>query len=245
MTEIFRRNIQVDNVTDALTAIQATLADAGWSTITGSPTSLPLVMGSADLVNSVRVFIRFTNPSVGVLRLNGDELGDASSLSPNRDSTISVGSRLWMSADGDAGVIYLKPTAGNGSAFHFGRFDLELPDDGWAWAVGLLSGDPGTAFSHISRAWNSASKWVADLNQRGIHGNPFTAINFGGVVDPINEVTGRPVIGPYFRIHQVRVFRGVVRFAVTGLAGLPAGVEYESENGDIYVATGICGFRVS
>ena len=245
MTEIFRRSIQVDNVTDALTAIQAALAEAGWSTITGSPTSLPLVMGSGTIVNSVRIFLRFTNPTANVLRMNGDALGDATSLSRNREWTLSAGSLLWLSADADSGCCLIKPSSGSGNAYHFGRLDALIPEDGWAAQMGeLLTTTSNTNLQfEFFQEHDGSTKWAfsntSASNVRGVFTGPFTN---GG-----DSIAGKPEIAPYFRwaAQAGRQFRGVVRFAVTGLEHKPSGIEHEGQGGKLYVSTGSGGFRVS
>lgn len=245
MTEVFRRNIAVDNVADAATAIQAALAEAGWSTISGSPTSFPLLMASENLISGVRVFNRFTSPSANILRLNGDALGDGSALSTSRDFTLSVGSRLWLATDHDASCFLIKPSGGDGSAYHSGRLDALIPDDGWAWQIGVIStaSDSSGSICQFAQGFNVTTKWQrigANISaNKGIYSNPFDN----------NEdlITGKPEIAPYFRFgtEAAARFRGVVKFAVTGLNHKVSGVEYEAENGRIYVATGLGAFRVA
>jgi hypothetical protein len=243
----YLRNVQVDTVTDAATAIHDLLVDQGWEVTTGAPNSLPMVL-AGKVVNSVRPYLRFSSPSGTILRLNGDALGDGSSLSTNREWTLSAGSRLWMAADDEACCIYIKPATGSGVAYHAGALERINPNDGWAWAVGVLSNSNAGSTYQIAQQLNSSAKWQWASNYTGIYANIFTGLNYeSGTLN--TNLLGVPILAPYFRFAN-NDFRGIVKFAVSGLAGAPPGTEYEQrdpETGNvtkIYVCSGSGAFEV-
>jgi len=243
----YLRNIQVDTVTDAATAIHDLLVAEGWTVTTGSPSSLPMVL-AGKVVNSVRPYLRFSNPSGTVLRLNGDALGDGSSLSTNREWTLSSGSRLWMAADDEACCIYIKPITGSGVAYHAGALERANPTDGWAWAVGVLTNSSFSSTYQIAQQLNSSIKWQWASNNTGIYANIFTGINYeSGTLN--TNLLGVPILAPYFRFAN-NDFRGIVKFAVSGLTGAVAGTEFEQRDPQtdnvikIYVCSGSGAFEV-
>jgi len=243
----YLRNIQVDTVTDAATAIHDLLVAEGWTVTTGSPNSLPMVL-AGKIVNSVRPYLRFSNPSGTILRLNGDALGDGSSLSVNREWTLSSGSRLWMAADDEATCIYIKPVTGSGNAYHAGALERANPTDGWAWAVGQLTNSSSGATYQIAQQLNSSTKWQASSTNSGIYANIFTGENYNSGTLNTN-LLGVPILAPYFRFPG-NDFRGIVKFAVSGLAGAPPGTEFEQRDPQtgnvtkIYVCSGVGAFEV-
>jgi len=243
----YLRNIQVDTVAAAATAIHDLLVAEGWEVTTGSPNSLPMVL-AGKVVNSVRPYLRFSNPSGTILRLNGDAFGDGSSLSTNREWTLSAGSRLWMAADDEACCIYIKPVTGSGIAYHAGALERAVPTDGWAWAVGLLTNSRTGGAYQIAQQLNSSTKWQADSGNTGIYANIFTGLNFeSGTLN--TNLLGVPILAPYFRFAG-NDYRGIVKFAVSGLAGAPPGTEYEQRDPQtgnvtkIYVCSGTGAFEV-
>jgi len=243
----YLRNIQVDTVTDAATAIHDLLVAEGWTVTTGSPNSLPMVL-AGKVVNSVRPYLRFSNPSGTVLRLNGDALGDGSSLSADRDWTLSSGSRLWMAADDEACCIYIKPITGSMMAYHAGALERANPTDGWAWAVGWLASWNNGSTYQIAQQLNSSTKWQEASHNTGIFANIFTGINYESTTLNTN-LLGVPILAPYFRFAN-NDFRGIVKFAVSGLTGAPQGTEYEQRDPQtgnvikIYVCSGSGAFEV-
>ena len=243
----YLRNIQVDTVTDAATAIHDLLVAEGWTVTTGSPNSLPMVL-AGKVVNSVRPYLRFSNPSGTVLRLNGDALGNGSSLSTNRDWTLSSGSRLWMAADDEACCIYIKPATGSGAAYHAGALERANPTDGWAWAVGELTWSSFGETYQIAQGLNSSIKWQAAGRYQGTYANIFTG-PCGDSTTLNTNLLSVPILAPYFRFPG-NDFRGIVKFAVSGLAGAPPGTEYEQRDPQtgnltkIYVCSGIGAFEV-
>jgi len=243
----YLRNIQVDTVTDAATAIHNLLVAEGWTVTTGSPNNLPMVL-AGKIVNSVRPYLRFSNPSGTTLRLNGDAFGDGTSLSTNREWTLSAGSRLWMAADDEATCIYIKPATGSGAAYHAGALERADPTDGWAWAVGVLTNAYQGSAYQIAQQLNSSTKWQGASNYHGIYTNIFTGVNYSsGTLN--TDLLGVPILAPYFRFAG-NDFRGIVKFAVSGLAGAAAGTEYEQRDPDtgnvtkIYVCSGVGAFEV-
>ena len=243
----YLRNIQVDTVTDAATAIRDLLVAEGWTVTTGSPNSLPMVL-AGKVVNSVRPYLRFSNPSGTVLRLNGDALGDGSSISANREWTLSSGSRLWMAADDEACCIYIKPATGSGVAYHAGALERANPTDGWAWAVGELTGSSFGETYQIAQGLNSSIKWQIANRYHGIYANIFTGTcHESGTLN--TNLLGVPILAPYFRFPSSD-FRGIVKFAVSGLLGAVAGTEYEQRDPQtgnlikIYVCSGSGAFEV-
>ena len=243
----YLRNIQVDTVGEAAEEIRDLLVVESWTVEAGSPSSLPMVLAGKE-VNSVKPHLRFTNPSSTILRMNGDIDGAGTTLSTNREWTLSAGSRLWMAADDEACCIYIKPTSANGQAYHAGALEREVPTDGWAWAVGILSTtDSATAFQ-IAQKLNSTTKWENSDLYGGLYRNIFVQGTFSGS-GFINKLTGLPILSPYFR-YKFEEFRGVVKFATTGLAGAVAGTEYEQRDPitddvtKIYVCSGVGGFEV-
>jgi len=243
----YLRNIQVDTVTDAATAIHDLLVAEGWEATTGSPNSLPMVL-AGKIVSSVRPYLRFSNPSGTILRLNGDAFGNGTSLSTPREWTLSAGSRLWMAADDEATCIYIKPSTGSGAAYHAGALERIDPTDGWAWAVGLLTNSNSTEVYQIAQRLNSSTKWQSNTINSGIYANIFTGTNYNsGTLN--TELLGVPILAPYFRFAG-NDFRGIVKFAVSGLAGATPGTEYEQrdpQTGDvakIYVCSGVGAFEV-
>ena len=243
----YLRNIQVNTVTDAATAIRDLLVAEGWTVTTGSPSSLPMVL-AGKIVNSVRPYLRFSNPSGTILRLNGDAFGNGSSLSTNREWTLSSGSRLWMAADDEATCIYIKPVTESGAAYHAGALERLDPNDGWAWAVGVLTNSSSGGVYQIAQQLNSSTKWQGNSTYNGIYANIFTGDNYGSSTLNTN-LLGVPILAPYFRFSG-NDFRGIVKFAVSGLAGAPPGTEYEQRDPQtgnvtkIYVCSGVGAFEV-
>jgi hypothetical protein len=243
----YLRNIQVNTVTDAATAIHDLLVAEGWTVTTGSPNSLPMVL-AGKVVNSVRPYLRFSNPSGTVLRLNGDALGNGSSLSTNREWTLSSGSRLWMAADDEATCIYIKPSTGSGDAYHAGALERADPTDGWAWAVGWLTSWNNGSTYQIAQQLNSSTKWQEASTNHGIFANIFTGSAIASTTLNTN-LLGVPILAPYFRFNS-NDFRGIVKFAVSGLSGATAGTEYEQRDPQtgnltkIYVCSGLGAFEV-
>ena len=242
----YLRNIQVNTVTNAATAIRNLLVAEGWTVTTGSPSSLPMVL-AGKVVNSVRPYLRFSNPSGTILRLNGDAFGNGSSLSTNREWTLSSGSRLWMAADDEATCIYIKPITGSGVAYHAGALERINPTDGWAWAVGLLTNAHDASVYQIAQQLNSSTKWQNSTLYHGIYWNIFTGHNLTGQINI--KLLGVPILAPYFRFPN-NDFRGVVKFAVSGLTEATPGTEYEQRDPDtgnlikIYVCSGLGAFEV-
>ena len=243
----YLRNIQVNTVTDAATAIHDLLVAEGWTVTTGSPNSLPMVL-AGKVVNSVRPYLRFSNPSGTVLRLNGDAFGNGSSLSTNREWTLSSGSRLWIAADDEACCIYIKPATGSGAAYHAGALERANPTDGWAWAVGVLTNTEASGVYQIAQQLNSSTKWQEASTHTGIYANIFTGRNYdSGTLN--TSLLGVPILAPYFRFTG-NDFRGIVKFAVSGLSGAVAGTEYEQRDPQtgnvtkIYVCSGVGAFEV-
>jgi hypothetical protein len=243
----YLRNIQVDTITEAGTQIQDLLVAQGWTVTTGSPSSLPMVL-SGKQVNSVKPYLRFTNPSGTILRLNGDALGNGTSLSINREWTLSAGSRLWMAADDEACCIYIKPLTGNGDAYHAGALERANPTDGWAWAVGILTNIERATTYEIAQQLNSSTKWQTNSIYNGIYANIFTGVNYNSATLNTNLLNS-PILAPYFRFPG-NDFRGIVKFAVSGLAGASPGTEYEQRDPQtgnvtkIYVCSGSGAFEV-
>ena len=243
----YLRNIQVDTVTDAATAIHNLLVAEGWTVTTGSPNSLPMVL-AGKVVNSVRPYLRFSNPQGTILRLNGDALGDGSSLSIDREWILSSGSRLWMAADDEATCIYIKSSTGSGDAYHAGALERANPTDGWAWAIGWLTSWNNGSTYQIAQQLNSSTKWQEASLYQGIYANIFTGRNFdSGTLN--TSLLGVPILAPYFRFNG-NDFRGIVKFAVSGLSGAVAGTEYEQRDPQtgnvikIYVCSGSGAFEV-
>jgi hypothetical protein len=203
---------------------------------------------AGKVVNSVRPYLRFSNPSGTILRLNGDAFGNGSSLSTNREWTLSSGSRLWMAADDEACCIYIKPITGSGTAYHAGALERVNPTDGWAWAVGELTNSASSDVYQIAQELNSSTKWQEASLYHGIYANIFTGTNYdSGTLN--TNLLGVPILAPYFRFPG-NDFRGIVKFAVSGLAGAVAGTEYEQRDPQtgnvtkIYVCSGSGAFEV-
>lgn len=243
----YLRNILVGTVLQAAEAIHDLLIAEDWTLETGTPSSLPMVL-SGKAVSSVKPYLRFSNPSGTILRLNGDATGDGSSLSTNRDWTLSAGSRLWMAADDESTCIYIKPSTGSGDAFHAGALERLDPNDGWAWAVGLLSSTNTAALFQIAQQWASTTKWQVASASHGIFTNIFTGNHTTSVLLN-NPILGTSILAPYFKFPN-NDFRGAVKFAVSGLSGAVAGTEFEQRDPitddvtKIYVCSGVGAFEV-
>jgi len=241
----YLRNVEINTIWEATEAIYDVLTGEGWQVIQGSPHDLPMVLGGQE-VNSVRPYLRFDDPEeIGItLTMYGDALGDRTRLS--RACSWSIGSehRLWMAADNEACCIYIKDQWNPGVAYHAGALERIDPNDGWAWAVGLLNNSPYSGVYQVARGFSRQTYWLDNTPHRGIYSNIFT-----DSWSLETQVLGAPILAPYFRFYG-NEFRGIVKFAVSGLAGAPGGAEYEQrdpETGEvtkIYVCSGVGAFEV-
>lgn len=245
----FVRNVQVNNIQEALEEIRDLLVAQAWEIHSGSPNSYPFVLKSPIIVNGYRPWLRYTNPTGTTLRLQGDFDGSGTHLSTARDSILGVGSRIWLAADSEAMCQYIKPATANGDAFHAGALDRLSPTDGSAIQVGLLSNSNSTGLAQTAERFNSTTKWDNSDAGCGLFANIYTgAINTSSIL--LMPVTGTPQLTSYFRFNNTDKFRGEVKFAVTGLAGATAGTEFEIINPDtltvekVYVSSGAGGFLV-
>ncbi len=241
----YLRNVEINTLWEATTAIYNVLVNEGWQVIRGSPYSLPMVL-AGQTVNSVRPYLRFNDPErIGILlRMNGDALGDGTRLSMDCNWNIGSNRRLWMAADSEACCIYIRDRWGSGSAYHAGALERIDPNDGWAWAVGLLDNSPYSGVYQAARGLDRPNYWLDNTPHQGIYTNIFTSswtLN--------TRLLGAPILAPYFRFYG-NEFRGIVKFAVSGLAGAPGGAEYEQRNPEtgevtkIYVCSGAGAFEV-
>ena len=237
----FVRNQQVDNVAQALEVIRDLLVGQGWLVDSGSLDSLSFVFKSPTVVNGYRPWLRYDSPSPGVLALQGDFDGSGIFLSDRRDSEVVVGSRIWLAADHEAICQYIKPPTGAGDAYHAGALDRLSPTDGTAVQVGRLSTSFDASHAQEAQEFNGTQMW--QYCDQGIFTNIYTD---GSLLMP---VTNTPMLASYFRMRD-GVYRGDVKFAVTGLAGATPGTEFEVINPDtlevekVYVSTGEGGFLV-
>jgi len=241
----YLRNIEINTLWEATEAIYNLLVDEGWEWIEGSPYDLPMVLAGKE-VNSVRPYLRFNDPEgIGILlRMNGDALGDGTKLSMNCNWSIGSNHRLWMAADDEACCIYIRNQWGSGSAYHAGSLERIDPNDGWAWAVGMLTSSTFSGVYQVARGLSWPTYWQDSSPNRGIYTNIFT--------DPWSlntNLLNAPILAPYFRFYG-NDFRGIVKFAVSGLTGAPSGTEYEQRDPEtnevtkIYVCSGSGAFEV-
>ena len=243
----FLRNIEVGTVAEAAEEIRDLLVLAGWEVESGDPTSFPMLI-KGTVVNGARPWLRYTNPSGTILRMNGDFDGGGANLSTNRDWTLGAGSRLWMAANDESSCQYIKPSSGTGDAYHAGALERLIPTDGTAIAVGLLTNSNQSANYQEAERFGTSTKWqVASLSQ-GLYANIFTGSN--GNSSTLNlGTTGYLQVAPYFRMFSSE-YRGVVPFAASGLSGALAGQEFEMRDPitdditEIYVSSGVGGFKV-
>jgi len=240
----YLRNIPINTIWEATEAIYDVLTGEGWEPIEGSPYSLPMVLAGRE-VNSIRPYLRFNDPeNIGILlRMNGDALGDGTQLSMNCNWNIGSNHRLWMAADSEACCIYIKDRWGYGPAYHAGALERIDPNDGWAWAIGELNTSPFSGVYQVARGLSWPAYWQNNTPYRGIYTNIFT----DGRIN--TDLLNAPILAPYFRFTG-NEFRGVVKFAASGLAGAPSGTEYEQRDPEtnevtkIYVCSGSGAFEV-
>lgn len=244
----FVRNITVNTVTEALEEIRDLLVAQLWEVDAGSPTSFPFLLKSPEIINGYRPWIRYTNPSASVFRLQGDFDGTGASLSTARDTTVNSGSFIWVAADNEAMCQYVRPGSGANNAFHAGRLELLDPLDGKGIAVGELLNNGTAANYQEAEAYNSTAKWQQATSNHGLVANLYTGVNLnsGTLLVATNN---KPIIASYFRFNTA-FYRGDVKFAVSGLAGALAGTEFEFRNDTtnvlekVYVSSGTGGFLV-
>ena len=241
----YLRNVRINTIWQATEAIYDVLTTEGWQWVRGSPHSLPMVLAGQE-VNSVRPYLRFDDPErIGItLNMYGDALGDGTRLSMACSWSIGSERRLWMAADNEACCIYIKDQWAPGVAYHAGALERIDPNDGWAWAVGLLTNSPYSGVYQAARGISPPTYWVNNSPHQGIYSNIFTdswSLN--------TRLLGAPILAPYFRFYG-NEFRGIVKFAVSGLSGANPGTEYEQRDPQtgnvtkIYVCSGTGGFEV-
>lgn len=245
----FVRNVQVDTIAEALEEIRDLLVAQTWEVHTGTPTSLPLVFKSPDIVNGYRPWIRYTNPTGTTLALQGDFDGTGTTLSTARNSVLGIGSRIWLASDSEAMCQYIKPAIGNGEAHHAGALDRLSPTDGSAIQVGVITNLNFINVAQNAERFNATNKWDGSSQSVGLYASPYTGSAYTSSV-LLMPVTGTPQLGTYFRYATIDGFRGEVKFAVTGLAGATAGTEFEIINPTtlvvekVYVSSNVGGFLV-
>lgn len=236
----FLRDITVNTVAEAAEEIRDILVSELWEVDTGSPSSFPMVLKSPNIISGIRPWLRYTNPSGTILRLNGDFDGTGANLSANRDWTLGAGSRLWLATDEKSTCQYIKPLTANGDAYHAGALDRILPADATAIQVGLLSSINSANVAQDAEVFGGTGKWQGSTSGHGLYANIFS----GSAVSSTTlllSTTSFPFIAPYFRFHLAN-FRGVVPFAVCGLSGAPAGTEYQERDPitDVLIKAYIC-----
>lgn len=243
----YLRNVLVGSVVEALTLIRDQLVLEGWEIISGNVDNLPMLIAGKD-VSSVRPYLKFSSTAATNIRVNGDALGNDVNLSLSREWAIGSGHRLWMANDDESFCLYIKPSSGNGIIHHGGALERILPSDGWAWAVGQVTSSASSGTLQIAQGWNITTKWVSSTTNHGISSNIFTG-NVANSVVLINPVLGTPIVAPYIKFTATE-FRGAVKFAVSGLAGLNAGTEYEQRDPvtndllKVYVGDSLAAFEV-
>lgn len=142
------------NQTEYCTLVRDLLLSVGWTVVSGTPSSLPIVFRSAIAVNGVYVYLHFDYALdvAHTIRVRGSTDGVSANLSPEPNNTDTYHSRrhssiffdqngnnrLWAVCDEDTLILY---TRRSGDLFrtctYYGRTDLTTtnPADGWAWGI--------------------------------------------------------------------------------------------------------------
>jgi hypothetical protein len=170
--------ISFSNTEEAFTIIRDTLVSAGWTVLSGSPTSPPVRLQSGIAVNGVYCVAELISVSTTNFRIGGAHHNNLSIVSNgdlDHEFPSAVGhfrfnngedNRLWITADEDTAVIIMNPQTVSGATnfrcLYIGRLDLNNPNDGWAWVVenfGRTSGF-GSA-GYIAKTYISGINWAS------------------------------------------------------------------------------------
>lgn len=232
-------------MTQLIDQIRTTLNSAGWTTI-GSPTSTFCRL-RGTFTGAGNCWFTFTvNGSNLEVRADLDGTGATLSGAYILTMTASQTNRLWIAADENAACLAVRTPANAWTSLHLGYLDLYKTDDTFGWGI---NGFPDAPVNFtIARHWISSSNMVRydnGVNGGGGWSTPDNVgrINIQGPVNDISRLRGsKAQIGPYYYLERDNsgnrvVFRGYVKFAVTGLGSLAAGTVVTGTNGFRYLST--------
>lgn len=192
------------NTTEAFTIIRDALLRAGWTVLSGSPASPPVVIRSGLAVNGVFCEIQLISVNSTNFRIGGRHHNATSTTSTGAgdSATNSVGhflftdggsNRLWITADEDTAIIIMLPATVSGATnfrcLYVGRLDLNNPSDGWAWVIdnygrSNVAGEQG----YIAKNYTQSSNWQSkNVSIDGRWGwGPFAISLFTTAISAVN-----------------------------------------------------------
>lgn len=171
------------NQTEYCTLVRDLLLSVGWSVVSGTPSSLPIIFRSAISVNGVYVYLHFNyaSDSGDTIRVRGSTDGVSTNLSPepnNTNSNAGAGpspiyftsggdNRLWAVCDEDTLILYTRRSSDLWrTCTYYGRTDLITtnPIDGWAWGIFDLTPYRSSTIAHqfpgfFVRRFNASTFW--------------------------------------------------------------------------------------